>query len=343
MKHWAQSAIILVVLSLASTGVGCNRGHNYVSSDGTKVFGERKLKDGTVKRQRTESPSGEKAFNVTVLSDGTAKMERVEYPDGEKQFDVTRRPDGTTNTGLVIRSNGVKQFDCVLSPDGSSEKIQRAEFPNGIQQFDVTVYRDSTGKVARNIGREVHPDGTETPQALLEHASAPEDTNAAKETAFEAGSHQPLPTWEEMSHWSCRKYADEWTHWGSKERRGDYAVQRTHKASELVGYGQVEFSISGDDGQWLYIEGHPETEDLLRQTANLTISSQGKTWADNRKAFCECGFENVTWKIVYGSSFDSRSLVVARYTPTIKDALPDIAKKMREERRKAKILPAKGN
>ena len=156
----------------------------------------------------------------------------------------------------------------------------------------------------------------------------------------ETSSPQPLPTWEEISHWSCRKYSDEVTKWGSKENRGNYAEKRTSKAAELVGYGQVQFSTLGDDGQWLYVEGHPETEDLLRQTANLTINSPGKTWADNRKAFCDFGFDTVTWKISYGSGWDSRSLLVARYTPTIRDEFPDIAKKVKEERRKAKVIPA---
>lgn len=73
-----KQAIIAVSLLLAF-GVGCDEGQDrQLAQDrqlpnGTKVFGERTLKDGTKKVERVEFPNGEKHFDVAKLPNGTIK------------------------------------------------------------------------------------------------------------------------------------------------------------------------------------------------------------------------------------------------------------------------------
>jgi hypothetical protein len=122
-------ALLLLCIGLAT---GCNRGRDTVLSDGTKVFGERTLKDGTIKRRRVESPNGITSFDVTILPDGTKKAQRAEDHTGGKSFDITILPDGTG-------------------------KIARIESQSGAKSFDVTVLPDGT----QTAGRDTNPDGTE--------------------------------------------------------------------------------------------------------------------------------------------------------------------------------------
>ena len=62
--------MIIAVSLLLAFGVGCDEGQGRQLArdrqlpDGTKLFGERTLKDGTNKVERIEFPNGEKAFEV---------------------------------------------------------------------------------------------------------------------------------------------------------------------------------------------------------------------------------------------------------------------------------------
>ncbi len=127
---------------------------DYQLPDGTKFFGERRLKDGTVKRERVEFPNGQKDFDVTRLPDGTAKIASVELPNGSQEFNVTILPDGTEKVGRHEFPNGVKFFDLTTFPDGT-KKQRRVEFPDGTKVFDVTILPDGTTK----FGRRESPDG----------------------------------------------------------------------------------------------------------------------------------------------------------------------------------------
>ena len=111
--------------------------------------------------------------------------------------------------------------------------------------------------------------------------------------------------------------------------------------SEAMGEGRVVFRALGDNGEYLEVEGHSGTLDFIQQAVNQTLHSKSKVWMDARKAFCDFGFESVTWRIEDDSDGNSGSLVVGRYEPTIKDSLPNIANRVPEERSKAKILPAR--
>jgi hypothetical protein len=173
-----RTVIALSLALAAALSTPCDNAKDKVLPDGTKVFGERTLPDGTVKAERKEFPDGRKHFDVTVLPDGTRKIGRVEYPDGQKNFDVTvlpdgstkvehkefpdgRKlfdvavlPDGTTKIGRGEFANGQKNFDATILPNGSESTV-RIEYPNGQVQIDVTVLPDGT----RKIGRVEYPDG----------------------------------------------------------------------------------------------------------------------------------------------------------------------------------------
>jgi hypothetical protein len=70
-EKFMKRAIITVSLVLVvGLSAGCNRAKDKVLPNGTKVFGERTLKDGTV------------------------KTDRIELADAGKQFDVTSTPKG---------------------------------------------------------------------------------------------------------------------------------------------------------------------------------------------------------------------------------------------------------
>jgi hypothetical protein len=169
---------IAILLAIA-VGVGCNRGQDRQDADG-KVFGERKLRDGTVKQRLFVFPNGTKYFDVTWTPDGTEKVGREESHDGTKSFDVTYTPDGINRTKKVENSDGSTSFDVTFFPDGTAKvrlmvfsdgqkdfdqtqlpdgtiKIGRTEFPNGWKKFDVTISPDKT----ENVGRAIAPDGRE--------------------------------------------------------------------------------------------------------------------------------------------------------------------------------------
>jgi hypothetical protein len=138
--------IIVVSLLLAvGLSIGCNRAKDEVLPDGTKLFGERTLKDGTRTAERKEFPNGRKDFNQTWLTNGGGKADRIELPDGEKQFDVTWLPDGTEKIGRVEHPNGEKYFDITHLPDGT-EIVGRATKADGteIPTFS-TVQNDQQG------------------------------------------------------------------------------------------------------------------------------------------------------------------------------------------------------
>jgi hypothetical protein len=169
---------IIVVSLLVLVGVGCDRGQDRQLPDGTKVFGERTLKDGTRTARRKEFPDGQKNFNETWLTDGTATAERIEWPNGEKSFDVTWLKDDTMKQGRSEWPNGEKDFDVTVLRDGTvkegrvelpngkklfgethlpdgTQTAERLESPNGEKQFDVTWLKDGSKKV----GRLESPDG----------------------------------------------------------------------------------------------------------------------------------------------------------------------------------------
>lgn len=178
-----KGTIIAVSLLLAAgMSTGCSRPKDEVLPDGTKLFGERTLWNGTKKAERRELPNGQKDFDVTWLKDGTQKIGRVEDPDGEKDFDLTVLPDGTLKTGRVEYQDGQKQFD-VTSLHGKMSKIGHSEFSDGEKRFDLTFLPDGTEKMGRVelpngekhfdvtglpdgtqiVGRATKPDGTEIP------------------------------------------------------------------------------------------------------------------------------------------------------------------------------------
>jgi hypothetical protein len=145
---------IIVVALLLLVGVGCDRGQDRQLPDGTKVFGERTLKDGTQTAKRVEFLNGEKYFNQTRLKDGTFKEERIEYPDGAKDFDVIFFPTGATTWGRMESPDGEKVFNETYQQDGVT-KAERVEFPDGKKLFDVSWLRDGSEKA----GRVDMPDG----------------------------------------------------------------------------------------------------------------------------------------------------------------------------------------
>jgi hypothetical protein len=161
---WALPAIVLelrmgrsvmkrartAVLFLLAIGAcaGCNRGKDEVLPNGNKLFGHRRLKDGTEKVARVEGSFGVKTFEVIRLADGTEEAERVELPDGEKQFEIAHLPDGTIKIGRAEFSYGMKVFDVTFRPDGT-ERIARIELPDGEKRLDV-VDDGLTEKIARD-------------------------------------------------------------------------------------------------------------------------------------------------------------------------------------------------
>jgi len=111
MRRMTITVAVLLAIGLST---GCNKGKDYVSPDGTKVFGERTLKDGTLMAKRVEFADGEKKFDVTQRPDGTEQAARVEYPNGEKDFDVTwRAQDETKNVAHATYPDGTEKRNIV--------------------------------------------------------------------------------------------------------------------------------------------------------------------------------------------------------------------------------------
>ncbi len=150
-------AIVLVAVVVISAGFTAvrNRGKDVQLPDGTKIFGQRTLKDGTVRMRRIEFPDGQKNFDETRFPDGTAKAARVEFRDGSENFDRTWLPDGTQKIARIEFPNGQKRFDVTILPD-HTENTGRDEFPDGKKRFDLTILPDGTQK----IGRIEFPDGS---------------------------------------------------------------------------------------------------------------------------------------------------------------------------------------
>jgi hypothetical protein len=167
MKRMIIAVAILLAAGLSS---GCNKRKDWVSSDGTKMYGDLALHDGTRRLVRIEYPDGHSEFDITTLPDGSEKIRRIEYPnngpkdfdvirqngfykvvrrefrDGEKQFNVTQLPGGTQKIELSELPNGEKDFDVVLLQDHTA-KIGRVEFADGEKRFDVTRLPDGSEKV----------------------------------------------------------------------------------------------------------------------------------------------------------------------------------------------------
>jgi hypothetical protein len=164
---------IIAVSLLLAVGVGCDRGQDRQLPDGTKLFGERTLKDGTRTAKRKEFPDGRKIFNEAWLKDGTATAERVEFPDGHKDFNETWLEDGTVKAGRSESPDGGKLFNDTWLKDGTST-AERVESPNGEKDFDVTWLKDGTKKFGRlelPNGKKLFdvtllPDGTQTAERL---------------------------------------------------------------------------------------------------------------------------------------------------------------------------------
>jgi len=180
--------IIAVALLLAAEMLtGCNRAKDEVMPDGTKLFGERTLWNGTKTAERREWPNGEKDFDVTLLPDGTQKIGRGEFPNGLKHFDVTKLPDRTQKIGRAEYPDGEKAFDVTGLPDGTI-KVGRDEHPNGQKAFDVTIFPDGTQKV----GRAEYPDGekqfdvTKLPDGTIKVGRV-EHTNGEKQQRLQEG------------------------------------------------------------------------------------------------------------------------------------------------------------
>ena len=133
---WAVLTVTAITVFVAAVVLRSrNGGKDYVSSDGSKVFGERTLNDGTRKIQRHEYQNGEKYFNETISPDTTEKIERSELPSGQKNFDISIFRDGT-------------------------QKIGRIELPDGKKVFDFTQFRDGTQNALRLVAK----DGTQISQ-----------------------------------------------------------------------------------------------------------------------------------------------------------------------------------
>jgi hypothetical protein len=76
MGRMVMKQMFIAVSLLLAFCVGCDEGQDRQLPqdrqlrDGTKLFGTRTLKDGTMKAGRIELANGEKQFDVTRLSDG---------------------------------------------------------------------------------------------------------------------------------------------------------------------------------------------------------------------------------------------------------------------------------
>lgn len=143
-----RTIIVVFVLSIVGLSTGCDKAKNEVLPNGTRIFGERILKDGTKRIERVELPNGVKKFNKTVLSDGTEKDERIEHPNGDKQFDVTFLADGTQKTERMESHDGCKSFGITLFANGTMRE-EREELPNGQKQFGVAALPDGTKTIER--------------------------------------------------------------------------------------------------------------------------------------------------------------------------------------------------
>ena len=152
MKRTIIALSLLVAVGLST---GCNKAKDEVLPDGTGVFGERTLKDGTKTIVRVQQPNGRKDFDVTILPDRTQKIGHSEFPNGGKSFDVTILPDGTVKTGREEHPDWSKGFDVTLLPDGT-KKVGRTEFLNGEKDFDLVILPGGKEKA----GRIEWPDGT---------------------------------------------------------------------------------------------------------------------------------------------------------------------------------------
>jgi hypothetical protein len=141
--------IAVLVLFVVGLSTACNKPKDEVLPDGTKLFGERRLKDGTKTTVRIEYPSGVKHFDTSQLPDGTQKIGRVEDPNGQEEFDLTILPDQTQKIVRIEYPDGKKKFDVTLLPDGTMKEVAREEYPSGEKHFDVTIFPDHTTKIGR--------------------------------------------------------------------------------------------------------------------------------------------------------------------------------------------------
>ena len=204
----AVAAILVIIVVAGTIGVGKNKGKDYVWADGTKVFGERTLNDGTTKRARVEYPNGEKLFDVTKHPDGSREVARVEFPNGERDFDVTLINGKISKIGRSEFPNGQKDFDVTVSPNGIAE-TGRVEFPDGKKQFNVTQFRDDT----RSVGRAPNSDGTDMPSqqssATPSQSSSTPVKKDARQSFLELRESGRLPSWAKLVCFVDHSFLDE--------------------------------------------------------------------------------------------------------------------------------------
>ncbi len=155
MKRTSIAALLILVVWLST---GCNKGKDWVSPNGTKMYGDLTLQDGTRRLIRVEYPDGHTEFDITTLPDGSEKIRRIELPNGQKDFDVIRQ-NGFYKVVRREFRDGEKQFNVTHLPDGT-QKIERSELPNGEKRFDVTLSADGVASVSairKNRPPEVRP------------------------------------------------------------------------------------------------------------------------------------------------------------------------------------------
>jgi hypothetical protein len=175
-----RTIIAVALLLAAGLSSGCNKGKDWVSPDGTKMFGDLTLQDGTRTLSRIEFPDGTKHFDVTTLPDGSAKIGRIEFPNGEKDFDaIVVPPDGSIiKVGRDEFPDGQKQFNKTRFPDGT-QKIERVELPSGEKHFDVTISADDVA----SVGHREQPNAV--PQLVTASVSALSGADAGEPTGQE--------------------------------------------------------------------------------------------------------------------------------------------------------------
>ncbi|HKN16233.1 MAG TPA: hypothetical protein VJX47_04795 [Candidatus Sulfotelmatobacter sp.] len=152
MKRTSIAALLILVVWLS---IGCNKGKDWVSPNGTKMYGDLTLQDGTRRLIRVEYPDGHTEFDITTLPDGSEKIRRIELPNGQKDFDVIRQ-NGFYKVVRREFRDGEKQFNVTHLPDGT-QKIERSELPNGEKRLDVTLSADGVA----SVGRTEHPKNSE--------------------------------------------------------------------------------------------------------------------------------------------------------------------------------------
>ncbi len=345
-----RTIIAVSLLFAACVSTGCNKGEDKMLPDGTKLFGERTLKDGIRKAVRVERPDGKKQFDVTWLPDGTVKSVRDEFPSGEKAFDVTWLPDGTVKVGHEEFATGEKQFDSTELPDGTrkighsefrngekafdtikladgTQKIGRWEFPNGLKDFNLTRFPDGTTKIGRvefpngekRLDVTLLPDGAEKVDLGFRglHAGQSREVVEAvlkqQDATLSLHCEKPNPNGSV----SCDPDSISFSRDGKLVHFQIYASSHSGEDSESF-FSSLRRELAAANHK--EGEAEPPGEDALsRLTANMGIRSF--TWDTPQKAVClwdqekECPAQQIRLTEHHQcSSYDGRCMAFVDFT-----------------------------